>query len=84
MNQAFKIFILFGCVLFLFASCKKKEERSSTTGWVYNDQKWGGFTKSNAIDQPTGPNLVLVEGGTFTMGMTQEDVTYEWNSVPRR
>jgi formylglycine-generating enzyme required for sulfatase activity len=26
----------------------------------------------------------LVEGGTFTMGATQEDVTYEWNSVPRR
>ena len=84
MNQAFKIFILLGCALLTLGSCKKKEERSSTTGWVYNDHKWGGFTKSSALDQATGPNLVLVEGGTFTMGATQEDVTYEWNSVPRR
>lgn len=84
MNQVFKIFVLFGCTLFMFSSCKKKEERSSSTGWVYNDQKWGGFSKSDAKDQETGPNLVLIEGGTFTMGTTQEDVTYEWNNVPRR
>ncbi len=32
----------------------------------------------------TGPNLVLVEGGTFTMGLTEQDVTYEWNNVARR
>jgi hypothetical protein len=53
MNQAFKIFILLGCALLTLGSCKKKEERSSTTGWVYNDQKWGGFTKSSALDQAT-------------------------------
>ncbi len=65
-------------------SCKKKE-RSSTTGWVYNDQKWGGFEKNNKYEgQQTGPNLVLVEGGTFTMGLTEQDVTYDWNNVPRR
>ncbi|MEL7020054.1 MAG: SUMF1/EgtB/PvdO family nonheme iron enzyme, partial [Bacteroidota bacterium] len=27
---------------------------------------------------------VLVEGGTFTMGLTEQDVTYEWNNIPRR
>ena len=32
----------------------------------------------------TGPNLVLIEGGTFAMGLTQEDATYEWNNIPRR
>jgi formylglycine-generating enzyme len=68
----------------LFTSCRKKE-RSSTTGWVYNDQKWGGFEKNNKYEgQATGPNLVLVEGGTFAMGLTEQDVTYEWNNVPRR
>jgi formylglycine-generating enzyme len=64
-------------------SCKKKE-RSSTTGWVYNDQKWGGFEKKKYEGQATGPNLVLVEGGTFAMGLTEQDVTFEWNNVPRR
>jgi formylglycine-generating enzyme len=66
-----------------FGSCKPKE-RSSTTNWVYNDQKWGGYEKLNYEGQATGPNLVLVEGGTFSMGLSEQDVTYEWNNVPRR
>ncbi len=67
----------------MVSSCKSKE-RSATTGWKYNDQKWGGFEKLDYKGQEPGPNLVLIEGGTFTMGATQEDVTYEWNNVPRR
>lgn len=70
-------------VVFLFSSCSKKE-RSATTGWKYNDQKWGGFEKLDYKGQEAGPNLVLIEGGTFTMGVTGEDVTYEWNNIPRR
>jgi formylglycine-generating enzyme len=68
----------------LLASCGKKSEKSSTTGWNYNDQKWGGFEKTDYEGQATGPNLVLVQGGTFNMGVTEQDVTYEWNNVPRR
>lgn len=68
---------------FILPACKK-QERSSTTGWVYNDQKWGGFEKLNYEGQITGPNLVLIEGGTFTMGVTGEDVTMDWNNIPRR
>ena len=68
----------------LLASCGGKKEKSSTTGWNYNDQKWGGFEKVDYDGQATGPNLVLVEGGTFTMGVTDQDVTYEWNNVSRR
>ncbi len=68
---------------FALASCHKKE-KSASTGWNYNDKKWGGFEKLNYEGQVTGPNLVLVEGGTFTMGLTEQDVTYEWNNVPRR
>ncbi len=67
----------------LVSSCGKKE-RSASTGWMYNDQKWGGFEKLDYEGQATGPNLVLVEGGTFMMGMTDEDVISEWNAVPRR
>ncbi len=67
----------------VLSSCGSKE-RSSTTGWVYNDQKWGGFEKKDYEGQITGPNLVLIEGGTFTMGITGDDVTYDWNNLPRR
>ena len=69
--------------LLVLSSCSKKE-RSSTTGWKYNDQKWGGFEKLDYEGQDTGPNLVLIEGGTFNMGVTDEDVTYDWNAIPRR
>ena len=50
----------------------------------YNDQKWGGFEKLDYEGQATGPNLVLVEGGTFNMGTVDQDVTFEWNAIPRR
>jgi sulfatase modifying factor 1 len=70
--------------IFILASCKGNKERSSSTGWKYNDQEWGGFEKLDYEGQVTGPNLVLIEGGTFTMGLTDQDVTYEWNNVPRR
>ncbi len=57
---------------------------STTTGWKYNDPANGGFAVSKASEQVTGPGLVLIEGGTFTMGRVQDDVMYEWNAVPRR
>ena len=60
-----KISCAFALLFCLTFSCKKSE-RSSTTGWAYNDQEWGGFEKLDYEGQATGPNLVLVEGGTFT------------------
>ncbi|MCP3932779.1 MAG: SUMF1/EgtB/PvdO family nonheme iron enzyme [Bacteroidetes bacterium] len=77
----FSSFLLFSALV--LASCSKKE-RSATTGWKYNDQDWGGFEKVDYEGQATGPNLVLVEGGTFTMGLVEQDVTYDWNNIPRR
>jgi len=57
---------------------------STTTGWAYNDPENGGFEVKTAAEQETGPGLTLIEGGTFTMGKTQDDVLYEWNNIPRR
>lgn len=68
-------------IMLLFTACSK--ERSSITGWKYNDSKWGGFEVQEYPGQATGPNLVLVEGGTFVMGNTEQDVTYEYNTMPR-
>ncbi len=63
-------------------SCSK--EASNSTGWNYNDSKQGGFQKVPFVDQETGPGLVLIEGGTFTMGRAEEDVMYDWNNRPTR
>jgi len=82
--------ILMSCVV-LLASCKgkglfgkKKQDKSDMTGWNYNDKNMGGYKVSKAVDQKTGPGLVFVQGGTFTMGQTEEDVMGDWNNIPRR
>jgi gliding motility-associated lipoprotein GldJ len=67
----------------LAASCAKP--RSSTTGWAINDTKNGGFEVNLKYKgQPTGPGLVFVEGGTFTMGRVEEDFMKDWNNIPRQ
>jgi gliding motility-associated lipoprotein GldJ len=59
-------------------------EVSNTTGWDYNNPRNGGFQKTPYLEQETGPGLILVEGGTFTMGRIEQDITQEHHSVPRR
>ncbi len=54
------------------------------TGWNYNDKNMGGYNVSKEKEQNTGPGLVFVQGGTFTMGATDEDVMGDWNNIPRR
>lgn len=85
----FTVSILCGTVL--FSSCKngsifkkKKYEQSTNTGWTYNDPSGSGFRVSKEQQQKTGPGLVFVQGGTFTMGATEEDVMRDWNNIPRR
>lgn len=68
----------------LLASCSRKKDKSSVTGWNYNDKNMGGYQVSKVKEQKTGPGLVFVEGGTFTMGQTEEDVMGDWNNIPRR
>lgn len=84
MNTFSKIFLAASVAVLTMASCSRKSETSDTTGWNYNDQEWGGFEKLDYEGQEIGPNLVPIEGGTFTMGNTEQDVTFEWNNVPRR
>jgi sulfatase modifying factor 1 len=66
----------------IFTSCSK--EKSSTTGWDYNEPKNGGFEKVYYEEQETGPGLILIEGGTFAMGRTEQDITIDWDNIPRR
>jgi len=78
-----------GTVAIAGTSCKNgalqgKKEKSETTGWNYNDKNQGGYFVAKAKNVKTAPGLVFVQGGTFTMGSTQQDVMGEWNNRPRR
>ncbi len=84
MFKQFRNATLLITALSALASCHKKPEKSASTGWNYNDKNQGGFFVAKPKDIKTGPGLVFVQGGTFTMGATQEDVMGDWNNVPRR
>ncbi len=78
--------VLFSLIVLLgFTSCSKKsssKNTSSATGWKINDPNGGFQYNSNFTKQETAPGLVLVEGGTFTMGKVQDDVMHDWNNTP--
>ncbi len=81
-NRGNKIIFLGMLALAVFiSSCSK--ERSGATGWNYNDPSNGGFQKVPYLEQETGPGLVLIEGGRFTMGRVEQEITYDWNNIPR-
>jgi gliding motility-associated lipoprotein GldJ len=77
--------ILTFIVLLGFASCSKNTSNknvSSATGWKINDPNGGFQHNSQFTKQETAPGLVLVEGGTFTMGKVQDDPMHDWNNSP--
>jgi len=88
MKKLFKnlAFISLGTIVLI--SCgtggKGGKNVSSTTGWKYNSAEYGGFEVKLDYEENTGPGLVFIEGGTFTMGRVEQDLTYDWNNVPRR
>lgn len=71
-------------VLMLTMATSCVQETSSVTGWEYNNPENGGFQVIPYTEQETGPGLILIEGGTFTMGRVEQDVMYDWNNIPRR
>ena len=81
---AFKLFVTVA-VASLFVGCNKSRDyknSSRATGWKLN-AKEGGFQYSpKSKEQETGPGLVFVEGGTFTMGRVQDDPMHDWNNSP--
>ena len=76
-------FIVFSLLsLGILQSCG--HESSTATSWEYNNPDNGGFEKVNNYEQETGPGLVFIEGGSFTMGKTEQDVMYDWNNRAAR
>jgi formylglycine-generating enzyme required for sulfatase activity len=80
-----KIILAISCLVLLTACSRKQSfEKSSSTGWEYNNSKNGGFESKDFSEQKTGPGLVFVEGGSYTMGRVEQDVMYEWDNIPRK
>lgn len=83
-NVAFKTLLTFAVGASLL-SCNKSDNyknNSRATGWDINSKDGGFQYKTDYKEQETGPGLVFVEGGTFTMGRVQDDVMHDWNNTP--
>lgn len=89
-----KLFVgvsLLATSLFVFTGCKEQKRTSlkpgktnGATGIAYGDKKSDeGYKVSDFEGQPTGPNLVFIEGGRFTMGTVEEDITYNRDNLER-
>jgi gliding motility-associated lipoprotein GldJ len=87
MTYRLSIVVLALLTVLSVSSCglfKGNKGTSPTTGWNYNDPDYGGFEVKTVPEQETGPGLVFIEGGAFTMGRIAQDVMFDWNNVPRR
>ena len=71
----------------LLVSCSKSRDytdSSRATGWKMNSKEGGFQYNPKAKEQETGPGLVFIEGGTFTMGRVQDDPMHDWNNTPNQ
>ena len=92
MSSKLKTFLVIIVGLLFLTACgstggggsKPIKNASYTTGWAYNDPDIGGFEVKTKYEQQTGPGLVMIEGGTFIIGRTEQDLLYDWNNNPRR
>ncbi|MBT4398357.1 MAG: SUMF1/EgtB/PvdO family nonheme iron enzyme [Bacteroidetes bacterium] len=75
---------LIGAGLLLSLNSCNSGQKSAKTGWTYNNSDLGGYEYISDFNQETGPGLVLIEGGTYTMGRITDDIRYDWNNIPRR
>lgn len=69
----------------LFIGCNKSSDATKVsrgTGWDLNSKDGGFKFDPKFKEQPTGPGLVFIEGGTFTMGKVQDDPLADWNNTP--
>jgi gliding motility-associated lipoprotein GldJ len=71
---------------FFLIACGGGNDYSTTsrgTGWDVTGKN-GFELNTNYQEQATGPGLVFVEGGTFTMGRVKDDPMHDWNNTPNQ
>jgi sulfatase modifying factor 1 len=79
-----KLLFLPVLALIINSCTQPRTDKSSNTGWNYNDPTGSGFRVSKEKEQKSGPGLVFIQGGTFMMGSREEDVMRDWNNLPKR
>ncbi|WP_272152022.1 gliding motility lipoprotein GldJ [Tenacibaculum aiptasiae] len=89
MKSTLKLFSLLAITSLLITSCKSNRSGSSDvdpfTGWRFNDHNYGNLIKGSYNPNKDVPmNMVHIEGGTFTMGLVQDDVMFDWNTTPKK
>jgi len=76
------------CGVFGGGNSKKKgggtKNFTSRTGWKPNDSKGWFFSGNKKPNVKGWPGMVFIEGGSFTMGLTKDDVMRDWNNSPVR
>ncbi|CAM1368877.1 Gliding motility lipoprotein precursor GldJ [Tenacibaculum soleae] len=89
MKSTLKLLSLLIVTSLIVVSCKSNRSgsssKSSLTGWNFNDPNYGGYIKGedkNGKEVP--PGMVHIEGGSFTMGLVQDDVMFDWNTTPKK
>ena len=85
-NLALKLFVAVLAAT-VFVSCNKSrdyKDSSRATGWKLNSKEGGFQYDPQFKEQETGPGLVFIEGGTFTMGRVQDDPMHDWNNTPNQ
>ncbi|HEX8576300.1 MAG TPA: gliding motility lipoprotein GldJ [Flavobacterium sp.] len=84
-NKIMTVKLLLAIVLVLgVSSCSKNSSsnKSAATGRPLNDKRGGFQLNTKFKKQAAAPGLVLVEGGTFTMGKVEDDIMHDWNNTP--
>ena len=68
-----------GCTF--FSRSNRSLDISESTGWNLDHTN---MVREVAREQKTAPGLVFIEGGTFTMGRSKDDVLHDWNNSPSK
>ena len=86
LNFALKMFAISTAILAMTSCSKTNDYKSSSrgTGWSTTGEDGGFKANTSYTGQETGPGLVFIEGGTFTMGKVQDDVMHDWNNTPNQ
>ena len=85
MNKFFRITLLLFSLSLLVSCNSARDNKSSLTGWNFNDPKYGSYIKGTSFQGQKVPDgMVAIEGGSFTMGQVQDDVMFDWNTTPQQ
>ena len=80
-----RIFLIATLTLLIVSCSNNNRSSTSLTGWNSKEKEDAGFSgNAEYTGQKAPPGMVLIDGGTFTMGEVQDDVLFDWNTTPKK